>query len=719
MELKRTVFSLNFILVLAILFLACTGFLLQGMINREGGNETYRERYNTLVSEYRKMTPEEAKAAVEAYHAYVDEQTAADPEWIVIPENWEEKTFMEQIEKQVNYLSFYPKYLKKIRTEAETIRSVSIFSEPGTFAYENTIKTAEDFGRMEGTKTDFGHDLAVTSVFLDPVADYALILLIGYLCALFLQERRQGLWEMVHVSDKGRKALALKRCAILLVASFIGSLVLIGSRFLIAGIRYQGLQEFGRSLQSIEMFYNVPYRMTVGGFLLFYLLMKTLGTFFIGLLLWVILSAVSNLSLAVVIIAAVLGVEFGLSFLAPSSILILLKYLNIFSLIRYDQIFLRYLNLPFFGGLLNGPMLVTVAVFPGVLLLAAANVWIAERKYPVGKMNRLLLLANRAAKKLESLKRPVPLLLWEGFKLYIRRGGLVILVILVFWASRMEAPFMRGSSMQDYKISRYKTQYEGQVNEDLIRKIEANVENAKNDEERANLSVFLETVRRMPEGAWILHTDPYEAIFSDNIGNIQRTAALTAILFLVLLTFCVCSQDHQAQMDALLQTSPGRDRVRRHQTALCIVNAVFVWAAVYGYEIAHTAKWYGAFRGFSAPAATIPGFEESKLSVGMLFALYYLLKLLVLISTALVIRFLSSKARTNRNALLLNLTVLILPAVLVTLKIRVAEPFSFVMPLAGVEVLDRPWVFILAILIGILFTIPRLPFSRFYDKLGS
>ena len=62
---------------------------------------------------------------------------------------------------------------------------------------------------------------------------------------------------------------------------------------------------------------------------------------------------------------------------------------------------------------------------------------------------------------------------------------------------------------------------------------------------------------------------------------------------------------------------------------------------------------------------------------------------------------------------------MILPAVLVTLKIRVAEPFSFVMPLAGVEVLERPWVFILAILIGILFTIPRLPSSRFYAKLTS
>ena len=100
--------------------------------------------------------------------------------------------------------------------------------------------------------------------------------------------------------------------------------------------------------------------------------------------------------------------------------------------------------------------------------------------------------------------------------------------------------------------------------------------------------------------------------------------------------------------------------------------------------------------------SVLPDFQDRQMSLGAGLALYYALKLLVLLAAAFVIRFLSSLAANNRNALLLNMLVLILPAILVTLGVEAVSPISFLKPLAAVELFFRPLPFAAAALAGVI-----------------
>ena len=94
-------------------------------------------------------------------------------------------------------------------------------------------------------------------------------------------------------------------------------------------------------------------------------------------------------------------------------------------------------------------------------------------------------------------------------------------------------------------------------------------------------------------------------------------------------------------------------------------------------------------------------FPGWKISMGAGLAIYYGLKLLMLLSAAFVIRLLSSFMKSNRNALLLNLLILILPAVLVTLGVEAASPLSFLKPLGTAELFFEPVPFVVVLVIGL------------------
>ncbi|MBQ9167203.1 MAG: hypothetical protein IJX67_02195 [Oscillospiraceae bacterium] len=244
------------------------------------------------------------------------------------PANQDTMYAYSQIQSQYNYLLSYENYLSRIDEDVEKLQAVSFFSNPNSTANKNTVKTAEDFAVMKGVALTPGRDLAVTSVFEDSLADYSILLLLGLVCGLFLAERKSGLWPAIHAALGGRTKLARKRVAILLIAAFVGTYTIVGSKILLSGWFYHGLGEWDRMLQSIPMFQNTPVPMTVGQFWGMYLLVKVLGAFWIALMLWAVLSAISNLGLALCILGLLVGAEFACTAIQPSSMLAIVRYGN-------------------------------------------------------------------------------------------------------------------------------------------------------------------------------------------------------------------------------------------------------------------------------------------------------------------------------------------------------------------------------------------------------
>ena len=585
-----------------------------------------------------------------------------------------------KLQAQYEYLLGYDDYLDQIQRYAKVLQSVSLFADPDSVGYQNTVKTAEDFAKMKAVQVSAGHDLAVTEFFDDKWTDYSIIILICVVCGLFAAERREGLWPMVHAASGGRGILALKRTGILFAAAWLATVVLVGSRILLCGWTYHGLGEWDRVAQSIPMFQNVPIPLTVGQFWLLYIGVKAVGAFWIGLVLWAVLSAVSNLGLAIGTAGLVLGAEFACTAIPSSSMFAVLRYVNVFSYVDFGTVFSRYLNISVFGTLICGSGLV-LAILPFLcVFFIGLNVLISERKRPVSSTNPILRWADSLRKKLDPRISGGG----EARKLLVKRRGILLLILLAVLMSQAKAP-PRAYVAWDPFIQFYQQKYAGPITEEKLERMEADLESCADEYNRNGLTIVLDSAKAAPQGAWIVPGAPYEAIWSDNVENHHRNTALTALLFLVLILAPIASQERQNGMTLLLRSaSGGRKRLMLRKQAILLLVTAAVWAMVYGTELFRTVEKYGGFACLAAPAYSLEWFTLP-LPLGWMIGLYYAAKLLALAAVGEVCFLLSSRCDKNRDAILLCSGVLLIPAALAAVGSGIGEYLSFLLPLDGVE----------------------------------
>ena len=677
MEAKRVLKNPLFLATLAALLLLNAFFFIYQQTDGQGDFREYGNAYHWELNTLADLSWEEGLAQCE-----IAEQETL--EYWGSGNNNQRYEVIQQITAQYEYLLGYEAYLGKIDADAAKLQSVSLFADPDSVAYQNTVKTAEDFHSMAEVSVSMGHDLAVTEVFADKWADYSIVILICVVCGLFVAERKEGLWPMIYAAPGGRWKLVCKRIGILFAAAWIGTVLIVGSKILLCGWVFHGLGEWDRVVQSIPMFQNVPTPLTIAEFWLLYIAVKALGAFWIGLVLWAVLSAISNLGLALTAAGLLMGLEFACTAILSSSMFAVLRYVNVFSYVDFIPVFSRYLNISVFGGLISGSDLV-LAILPFLcLIFAGVNVLIVERKHPIGASNRLLHWADGVLRKLDP-KLPR---CGEFGKLLIKRKGAILLIVLAIVAIRMEEP-PRAYVPYDPYIQHYQSEYAGPITEDTITSLEEALAKAMDTGNQIGLQTVLESAQNAPEGAWILPTAPYDAIWSNNLGNYHRRTALITMLFLVLTLAPIASQERQNNMTVLLtSTSGGRKRLWLQKQLVLLTLTTFVWLMIYGGELIHTVKAYGAFQCLSAPTFSLELFRDSAaIPLGGMLALYYGAKLLVLLTIGEICFALSSRCSKNRDAILVCCAVLLIPAALAAIGSAVGELLSFIIPLGGVELL--------------------------------
>ncbi len=604
-------------------------------------------------------------------------------------ELYEQIKATQQVQKQYEYLISYEKYLDKIQYDAKLMQTVSLFADPDSKGYKNITKTAGDFAAMEGVSLREGHDLAVTSFFGDKWTDYSIIIVICVICALFVAERKEGLWPMIYAASGGRWRLALKRVGLLLAAAWIGAIVIVGSKILLCGWEYHGLGEWDRILQSVPMFQNVPVPMTVGQFWMLYIAVKAMGAFWLGLVLWTILSAISNLGLALCAGGLLMGAEFAFTAIPSSSIFAMLRYVNVFSYVDFITVFTRYLNLSVFGRLISGSDLVLAILLPLCIVFAVVVVAVSEWKHPVSAENRLLSWMDLIRKKTD------PILAGGGEprKLLIKRRGILLMILLVPAVHDMQAPPREYAAYDPY-IQYYEEKYIGPITEEKLQTMEEDMQTNPDEIAREGLRLVIDDAKAaFAHGgdAQIVPTAPYDAAWNNNIDNYSRTTALMALLFLVLILAPIASQERQNNMVVLLQsTSGGRKALMWRKQILLLLVAGFVWAAVYGTEVLRIIENDGNFLCLDAPGYSLRLFRDFGwgLPLGVLLSLYYAAKLVVLAVVGETCFFLSSRCGKNRDAILLCCGVILIPAALAVVGSVVGEYLSFLLPLGGAELLQ-------------------------------
>ncbi|MDR2714966.1 MAG: hypothetical protein LBB42_05565 [Coriobacteriales bacterium] len=530
---------------------------------------------------------------------------------------------------QVKDLQDYPAYLLQIQEEKERMQKFSFLQKGGAFSTRNLERTAQDFYPLIGAEVQFGSDQAVTAFTQYKILDFIVLIILLIYCLKFSEDRRKGLRELFSSLPRGRYWLAACRVFILFVISFAITVFIYGGALVECFVLYGGAQDLGRPIQSISIFQSSALQASISQYLAYFFIFRFFATFLLSLIVWGVLRSFSEIKYSVLLLAVIIGVEYALyTFISTQSYLNILKYLNLFSLIHADSIFVGYFNLNIFGYPLGVRLTIIVLLLPCLALLAAACLY--EQKAVHSK----LLIRSRWFSHIATLLvSNFRLFLFELYKLLIIQKGLLVFCVLL--VALLSFQFYSYIPLDDIERQEnaYFVELEGEINQKtfsdialLQRKIDEQKEAFSQIEseyfngqvsyadyyqqERAfhralTQEIALERVQKRAldlqeseevrfASPWLISEHGYKSIYGFMTSDGQDRESFVKqqlVGSFILLALCLLlagsySYERQSGSNKLLSTTArGRLRIRINKLGASILITFFVWFCMVGKEL--------------------------------------------------------------------------------------------------------------------------------------
>lgn len=554
------------------------------------------------------------------------------------------------LQKQVEYLLGFSSRLEEVQAQAEHMSSVSIFAG-SPYSQANIQKTASDYRRLEDLEVTLGHDRAVEQVMGVDLSDWLLGAYMALVVSAFLEERKRGLWNLVCASPAGRLGLPVWRLGAVALGALLGAAVLTGTELSHAYWMYGGLDELHRVLQSVSLFQNFTYPMTIGGFWLFYLILRALGAFFLGIVLWFLQETVADRRLVGPAWAVVLAGEYALSHRLPETAL--LQKANLFSWLHPRTLVTNYCNLNLLGRPMGQlPLVLGAGLLLSLPMLLGIGMVYRHRK-PIsgyGWVNRLL---DRTHRMFAPLARHTSLLGHELYKtLAVGRGALVLLAALALAALLTQAPGLGTSDPVEVNLESYYRQSQGPVGpetQDYLAKrcnrlaeqqaqwealqeryeageaydgsFEVSALQAGDLQAQAQAleqyQAHVEALATQP-GSYVLPHWVYRELLSPDSPR-SRSLFLVCLLTLVLLFGAQSGTERRTGMVRTCRATPRGRRTLRHRRhgAAWMLTAAFS-VGVWGVQLVQLVRSYGSLPYLHAPACCLSFLENLPRGISVL-----------------------------------------------------------------------------------------------------
>ena len=352
------------------------------------------------------------------------EQEYKDRSYTLFTDNLNtEYRLFSQLQNEYNTVAGYGDFLQSVQTKANQLSGISIFQNDRTgYDLKNIELTAQVYAGLTETPIDYfpqkGLYTAISYAFTDLILLASMLLL-----ALILvrQERDSGLLSLVRSLPGGRLKTALAKLAAFAASLLVVLTVLYGVNLAYCSASF-GLGSLNRTIQSVPALMRCTMQITVGQYLLRFLLAKWVGAFVMGL--WVMLAALTARRAAAGWIGALALplAMYGVRAAIPAtSHLNVVKYANLVSLLQTNELLGNYRNLFWFGTPIGLPLVEwTAAVFYGALFAAAfCTVFARAQLLPAAKRGLVLGLTRRT--------KATSIIKEEGRKLFVLNGAAVFL----------------------------------------------------------------------------------------------------------------------------------------------------------------------------------------------------------------------------------------------------------------------------------------------------
>lgn len=291
----------------------------------------------------------------------------------------QEYRFLDTLVREYDTVTGYERFLDSIESKAEHLSSISIFAQNG-YDIENIRATADAFRNMHGTPILWypqkGLATALDFHLTDAVTVLAMLLIS---MVLVRTERDSELLMLIRSTPAGRTHTAFAKIITLGISLGVILLGLYGSNLFYCGSLY-GLGPFSRTIQSVPLLMRSTWKLTVAEYLGCFFLTKWLAVFISGL--WVMLAMLyaKRLFTGTIGSLALLTINLLIRLAVPAASNInVLKYANLISLLRTNELIGSYRNLYWFGHPVPLLLVEFVSAVLFLVIFLIGFVWLFER----------------------------------------------------------------------------------------------------------------------------------------------------------------------------------------------------------------------------------------------------------------------------------------------------------------------------------------------------
>ncbi len=605
---------------------------------------------------------------------------------------------------------YYKTYLENIETQAESMSSISIFSDPDTFNYRSIVKTPPAYENVQEVVPVFdvsqGIILATDNSFTD--------ILIGFIAlfsvlSVMLSDRENGMSRFLFSLKRGRGYLLLTKSGVLALVLFACVFLIYIENLLISGYIY-GLGDLSRPIQSVSGFIGCNLNISVLEYLVLYVIFKFFAMLVIGLILTFTAINTKNffsffgISATLVITEAVAYAK-----IHPLSIYSIFRYINIISFTKVNEIFCNYKNINFWEYPIPLIEASVLAILITAVLALGFSVFLYSKKRNLEF--RKLDFRFKAEKKSKIHSH----IFYEFYKSLALQKGFAIIIVFIAASGFLGQSFVKKYDIADVYYKYYTTEHEGDVTQNTLDFCDAEEQRFAEISDRITvlsettngfskemndlqneyaLSLgfypFQERVNQIKDvtNARIFYDTGYKRAFGIDGYDDDMKYALFAMLLCSLLISPLIANDNRYKMQFVINaTASGRKSYIKCNIFIAIVYgliASLLWIISYARSIS---TYYG-HGGLSAPLQSIVDFTEFPLDITVLgyIILIAFLRTVFIIGISLIMLRISSCCRNVLSALLINSAVFVLPLLIYLLGADFMVHIGF-NPLLSVNVL--------------------------------
>ena len=658
---------------------------------------------NPLLQLYSVRTPGEDAYSLSDYSSLYREVSKERPENVLAglkerEENartYDAFNLSRRVYGELEAILSYGDYLASIDDKADEIAIMQRFADDGGYALKNATKTSAVYDKLKGVTPKVQDPMPLLSITDNAVTDYLAIIMIFILSLnLVFYEKNEDQLSLLRTAKNGRSRLMAAKAG----AMFLSVLAVVIGLYTVNAVVGRclfGAIDFVSPLQSIYLYRQSPFAITIGQYLGLWFLAKVLTCFLIGIFFMLMGALFNSIIFVFVTSAAAVLLETVLYAKIPAThFLAIFKYINISYGIRTGDMFSDYVNLNLFETPVNTFLLYWIVW----LLVTAFIAWGVISYLEVPHETK----ASSAGKRvfLRNLESHTSVFLHECYKLFVPGRCLIVLILAclftIWWNPAEKVQF---DSMDEVYYKDYMDRFEGPLNaetrallqaeqdrfDSLFENIQADLSQGKSqyyidtkyqDEMKRQgafdkVSEHVSYVETIPEGQLFFDKGYTILTDRDNYKNRDIMQAFVFVILLIAAAFGIYGVDYRnSEMRILRTTCNGRRKLTGIKCMLGVCGTLVAFVLSYMVFAINIIKAYGT-GGVGAPAASME--HLSKIPQSITVGGYLLLVMLMRFAGGLlVVAIISLLFRYFRNSIpvvIACVVIFLIPLVLVAFGI--------------------------------------------------